>query len=139
MDVNTTIAKFPTEFRVEFLNPPFMEVARPTLSNVPLKIGFGKKFTMSVTIPRNLGGEVIQLSLMDLGFATHAVHNSNRLVFMETTLSRDRKTLTFTAPPNANIYPPGPAFVFLTVDGVTSVGTKVMVGTGANPPQVVQA
>lgn len=73
---------------------------------------------------------------MDLGFSSHAFHSSARLVFMDAQLSEDRNSLTITAPPNPNIYPPGPAFVFLTVDGVTSEGQQVMVGSGAPPPQV---
>lgn len=72
---------------------------------------------------------------MDLGFSSHAFHSSARLVFMEAQLSRDRRSLTVTAPPNPNIFPPGPGFVFLTIDDVTSEGHQVMVGTGAAPPQ----
>lgn len=54
---------------------------------------------------------------------------------MDTQLSEDRSSLTITAPPDPNIYPPGPAFVFLTVDGVSSEGQQVMVGSGTLPPQ----
>ena len=32
---------------------------------------------------------------MDLGFSSHAFHSSARLVFLEHTVSRDRKSLTF--------------------------------------------
>jgi hypothetical protein len=71
---------------------------------------------------------------MDLGFSSHAFHSSARLVFLEHTLSADRRTLTISAPPNNRIYPPGPAFLFLTIDDVTSAGVMVMVGNGANPP-----
>jgi len=73
---------------------------------------------------------------MDLGFSSHAWHSSSRLVFLESSLSRDKKTLTLTTPPNGNIFPPGPAFLFLTVDDVTSVGTKLLVGSGRAPPTV---
>lgn len=71
---------------------------------------------------------------MDLGFSSHAFHSSARLVFMDHTLSRDGKTLTITAPPNNRIYPPGPGFIFVTVDDVTSEGAHVMVGDMSNPP-----
>jgi hypothetical protein len=70
---------------------------------------------------------------MDLGVSSHAFHSSARLVFLEHTLSADRKTLTMTAPPNNRVYPPGPAFLFLTIDDVTSEGVRVMVGDGSNP------
>lgn len=74
------------------------------------------------------------VALMDLGFSSHAFHSSARLVFMEATLSPDRKSLTIQSPPNNRVYNPGPGFIFVTVDGVTSKGTEVMVGTGASPP-----
>ena len=74
------------------------------------------------------------VSLMDLGFSSHAFHSSARLVFMEATISLDRKSLTFDTPPNGKIYPPGPATVFLTVNDVTSEGAWVMMGSGNSPP-----
>ena len=78
---------------------------------------------------------ILLVTLVDLGFSSHAFHSSARLVFMDAQLSDDRKSLTITSPPNRNIYPPGPAFVFLTVDDISSEGTQVMVGSGAAPPQ----
>ena len=74
---------------------------------------------------------------MDLGFSSHAFHSSARLVFLEHTVSRDRKSLTFTLPPNGRVYPPGPATIFLTVDDVTSTGVQTIVGSG-NPPPTLQ-
>lgn len=71
---------------------------------------------------------------MDLGYSSHAFHSSSRLVFMEAQLTSDRKSLSILSPPNNRVYPPGPAYVFLTVDDVTSAGVHVMVGSGATPP-----
>ena len=87
---------------------------------------------------------------MDLGFSSHAFHASSRLVFMEVTLSPDRSTLSILSPPNNRVFPPGPgmldlflsalfdfiflAFIYLTTDGVTSEGARLMVGNGASPP-----
>ncbi|EIN08242.1 glyoxal oxidase precursor [Punctularia strigosozonata HHB-11173 SS5] len=126
--------KFPSELRVETLDPPFMFVERPTIESIPSKLAFGKKFTVPITIPSNLKASNIQVSLMDLGFSSHAFHSSARLVFMDATISKDRKSLTFTTPPNGRVYPPGPATVFLTIDDVTSKGQQVIVGSGASPP-----
>lgn len=117
-----------SEFRVEFLNPPFMTTARPKLLTVPKQITFNQKFTVDVDIPANLKASSIQgkllvpspwsplllanlVALMDLGFSSHAFHASNRLVFMEAQLSRNRKSLTITSPPNNRIYPPGPGML----------------------------
>ena len=89
---------------------------------------------------------------MDLGFSSHAFHASSRLVFMEATLSSDRKSLSISSPPNNRVFPPGPGalclsitflfisflwfpgFIFLTIDGVTSEGSRLMVGNGVSPP-----
>ena len=71
---------------------------------------------------------------MDLGFSSHAFHSGARLVFMEATVSRDGKSLTFVTPPNGRVYPPGPATIFLTIDDVTSEGARVMMGSGNSPP-----
>ena len=71
---------------------------------------------------------------MDLGFSTHGFHVGARLVFMDATISKDKKSLTFVTPPNGRVYPPGPATVFLTIDNVSSVGAWVMMGSGRAPP-----
>jgi hypothetical protein len=73
---------------------------------------------------------------MDMGYATHAQHANSRLVFLEHTLIGNN--LEITAPPNNNIYPPGPAWLFLVADGVYSEGVQVMVGDGGDPPRADQ-
>jgi hypothetical protein len=152
---NTTLPapgiEFPTEFRVETLDPPFMKVERPVLGALPAHIPFGQTMTAKVTIPRGLSVDNVKcklvitkqrfkaniyqsVSLMDLGFSSHSFHSSARLVFMNATLSKNRNTITFTTPPSGRVYPPGPATLFLTVDNVTSVGVQTIVGSGASPP-----
>ena len=76
----------------------------------------------------------ITVSLMDLGFSTHGFHTGARLVFMDATVSEDKKSLTFVTPPNGRVYPPGPATIFLTIDDVSSEGASVMMGSGNSPP-----
>jgi hypothetical protein len=71
--------------------------------------------------------------IMDLGYVTHAVHSNSRSVYLKTTFSTDAKTLSITGPPDGNVYPPGPGWIYVVVDGVPSVGVKVMVGNGAGP------
>ena len=71
---------------------------------------------------------------MDLGYITHAVHANVRMVVLLCSVSNSGKTLTVTGPPSAGIYPPGPGFLYLLVDGVPSVGKKVMIGDGKSPP-----
>ncbi|PIL37675.1 hypothetical protein GSI_01369 [Ganoderma sinense ZZ0214-1] len=128
--------KFPSELRVETLDPPFMFVGRPRILSAPAKIPFNTRVTVPVSLPLALSrpGANVQVSLMDLGFSSHAFHSSARLVFMDATISADRTSLTFLTPPNGRVYPPGPATIFLTVDDVTSEGAWVMMGSGNSPP-----
>ncbi|KAF9444369.1 copper radical oxidase [Macrolepiota fuliginosa MF-IS2] len=130
---------FHSEYRVEYLNPPYMTVKRPQLSNVPKQIAFNQVFTVDVDVPRGLETKdsSIQVALMDFGFSSHAFHSSSRLVFMDAKLSPESgnaRKLTFSSPPNNRVYPPGPAYIFLTIDDVTSTGVRVMVGDGSTPP-----
>lgn len=74
---------------------------------------------------------------------------------MEAKLSPDRKSLRVSSPPNNRVYPPGPgvsaspnqserllvdgfptylAWIYVTVDDVSSAGVQVMVGNGRAPP-----
>ncbi|KAF7420726.1 hypothetical protein PC9H_011244 [Pleurotus ostreatus] len=82
-----TGVKFPSEFRVETLDPPFMNAERPKLVSVPKKLAFGQKVSVPISIPRGLRTQDIKVSLMDLGFSTHAFHAGARLVFMDATIS----------------------------------------------------
>jgi len=132
MVVNDTV--FPTEFRVEFLMSPSFSVNRPKLTGVPAKVAFNRPFVVNVTIPANLPAKSVKVALMDLGFSSHAFHSSSRLVFLNAVLAPNRKSLVIESPPNNRIYPPGPAFLFLTVDDITSTGEMLMMGTGAPPP-----
>ncbi|KAI0737817.1 glyoxal oxidase precursor [Daedaleopsis nitida] len=128
--------RFPSELRVQTLDPPFMQVPRPRILSMPKKLGFGRRVTVPISLPTSLRrpGAPVQVALMDLGFSSHAFHSSARLVFMDAIISADRKSLTFITPPNGRVYPPGPATVFLTVDDVTSEGAWVIMGSGNPPP-----
>lgn len=61
----------------------------------------------------------MKVALMDLGFSSHAFHSGNRVVFMDAELSSNGKTLKIMPPPNNRVYPPGPGFIYLTIDDVT--------------------
>ena len=148
--------KFPSEFRVQTLDPPFMFVERPKILSAPQKLAFNGSVTVPISVPESLSHDnakiqgislnrlmntsracaeyLMAVSLMDLGFSTHGFHTGARLVFMDATVSEDKKSLTFTTPPNGRVYPPGPATIFLTIDDVSSEGASVMMGSGNAPP-----
>ncbi|KDR81327.1 hypothetical protein GALMADRAFT_136335 [Galerina marginata CBS 339.88] len=131
VDVSTT--KYATEYRLEFFSPPYMSQPRPTYTGLPATVNYNVKFDLAVQLPT--GVTSVTAVIIDLGFATHAVHMDQRLVKLVTTLSADRRTLTVTGPPSAKHYPPGPAYLYVvTSAGVPSFGHKTLIGTGASPP-----
>ncbi|KAF8706027.1 Copper radical oxidase, partial [Rhizoctonia solani] len=131
-DVETRPYK--TEYQVEYISPPYMTKTRPTYTGLPAAWNYGQNITLSVTLPPSLNPPSITVSLMDLGFSTHGVHMDMRMVKLKATLSSNRKSLVITGPPNASIYPPGPAWVYVLSNGVPSKAQKVLIGTGASPP-----
>lgn len=51
---NSTVgpdAKFPSEFRVQTLDPPFMFVERPRIMSTPKKLAFNTRFTVPIALP----------------------------------------------------------------------------------------
>ncbi len=45
---------YPTEYRVEWLNPPYMSGPRPTIVNSPSQMSFNTEYTFNVTVPTEL-------------------------------------------------------------------------------------
>ncbi|KAH7873641.1 glyoxal oxidase N-terminus-domain-containing protein [Lentinula edodes] len=126
--------EYGTEYRVEWLSPPYMRGARPEIRKHKGNVGF--KETSSIDVNRLKSDSDLKLVLMDLGFVTHSVHSNSRMVYLD--IHRiSGNTLSFEGPPSGGVYPPGPAFMFLVEDGVPSEGVKVMVGDG-NSPEVNQ-
>lgn len=67
-----------------------------------------------------------------------------RYLELETSFIQDETLDTITLnvaqmPPNANIFQPGPAYVFLVVDGIPSQGQIIMIGSGAIETQALLA
>ncbi|KAI1794640.1 copper radical oxidase [Ganoderma leucocontextum] len=127
--------KYGTEYRVEWLGPSYMKKERPRiLAGVPKVLGFGTTATVQIRLPATVRqGSSVKVALMDLGYVTHAVHASSRLVYLVSSLSSDRTTLTITGPPSGEVYPPGPGFVYVVADDVPSVGVRLLVGDGKGP------
>lgn len=71
---------------------------------------------------------------MDLGFVTHGVHANSRLVYLVVSSFRKGKNMILAGPPDGNIFPPGPGWIFVVVNGIPSQGKMVMVGDGLGPP-----
>ncbi|KAH7342144.1 glyoxal oxidase N-terminus-domain-containing protein, partial [Rhizoctonia solani] len=131
-DVSTV--KYKTEYQVEYLNPPYMTKVRPSYTGLPQTWNYGQEINLRVTLPMSMTTPTITASLMDLGFSTHGVHMDMRMVRLKCVLSLNRRTLTITGPPNASVYPPGPAWLYILANGVPSHARKVLIGNGNSPP-----
>ncbi|KAG8782383.1 hypothetical protein FRC12_020888 [Ceratobasidium sp. 428] len=130
-DVETR--KYKTEYQVEYISPSYIFQTRPTYSGLPATWNYAQQISLAVQASFSLIPTLV-CTLHDLGYATHGVHMDMRMVKLPCTLSMFRTTITVTGPPNAAIYPPGPAWLFVIVDGVPSKAQKVLIGTGASPP-----
>ncbi|KAL5533055.1 hypothetical protein ACEPAF_4831 [Sanghuangporus sanghuang] len=129
--------RYGTEYRVEWINPPYMTQERPVIADPPQQFGFGGTVSLRIQWPANTGTTSgnIKVACMDLGYVTHAVHANSRLVYLSFKRDEnDSNVLLVTAPPSGEVYPPGPAWLFVVVDGVPSEGKKVIIGDGNSPP-----
>ena len=50
----TTGFEFPTELRIQTLDPPFMFTERPKILSAPEKLGFGKRVSVPISLPNSL-------------------------------------------------------------------------------------
>ncbi|KAJ7701836.1 glyoxal oxidase N-terminus-domain-containing protein [Mycena rosella] len=128
-DVSTVT--YQSEYRVEYLYPPYMQKPRPTFTGLPTNVGYNAPFTLSITVPA--GATKVYAILMDFGFVTHSVHMDQKLVKLVSV--RQGSQLIVTGPPSAPVYSPGPGWIMVMADGVPSVAQQVMIGSGANPPE----
>ncbi|KAK7048253.1 hypothetical protein R3P38DRAFT_1856353 [Favolaschia claudopus] len=140
VDVNLT-AHFPTTYKAEIFYPPyFAATTRPVPSGIPSTISYGGD-PFDVTIPAasysgkgNDAAANTTVALIRPGWTTHALSYGQRYLQLNNTYTvNSDSSITLhvsQAPPNSNLFQPGPAFVFVVVNGVPSNGTAVIVGSG---------
>ncbi|GAA6006170.1 hypothetical protein JCM10207_000549 [Rhodosporidiobolus poonsookiae] len=121
---------YKTHYDVEIFKPPYFSLSRPSFTGAPTNLLYGKTTVLTVNLPS--GTKTVTAAVIDIGYSTHGVHMSHRYVELRTALSGNK--LTIKGPLSTGIYPPGPGWLYILADGVPSVGTKVMVGPGNQPP-----
>jgi hypothetical protein len=81
--------------------------------------------------------------LIRQGFTTHAMNMGQRIMQLNNTFTvQDDGTITLhTAqlPPSPSLFQPGPAFLFVTISGIPSNGSYVVIGNGQIGPQPTAA
>jgi len=145
VDVNLT-APFPTTYKAEIFYPPYFSAStRPAPTGIPKTISYGGP-PFDITIPAssysgstNDAADKTKVSLVRSGFTTHAMNMGQRYMQLNSTYTVNKDgSITLhvaQAPPNANIFQPGPALLFVVMNGIPSNGSYVIVGNGKMGPQ----
>jgi hypothetical protein len=149
VDVNLT-AMFPTTYKIEIFYPSyFSATTRPQPSGIPSSLSYGGS-SFDITLPAssysgsaNDAADSVIIAVIRPGWTTHGMNMGQRFLQLNNTytVNNDGSIVFHTAqmPPNSNIFQPGPAYVFVTVNGVPSNGTYVIVGNGQMGTQPTSA
>ncbi|KAH9985645.1 glyoxal oxidase [Russula compacta] len=140
IDVNLT-TNYPTTYTAEYFYPPYFAAkTRPVPQNIPSTLSYGGN-SFDITIPpssytnsANDAARNTTIWLIRQGFTTHAMNMGQRIMQLNNTFTvQDNGTIvlhTSQPPPFPNIFQPGPAFLFVTISGIPSNGTYVVIGNG---------
>lgn len=138
-DINMTTT-YPTEYRIEQFYPSYYNQRRPEIQNPPSQLGYGGPyFEISLSVADLFGNKTTNIQtakvvVLRSGFSTHTMNMGQRAVLLDHsyTISSNGTAKLYVSqlPPNPAIMPPGPAYLFLVVNGVPSIGVPVMVGSG---------
>ncbi|KAI0027666.1 glyoxal oxidase N-terminus-domain-containing protein [Vararia minispora EC-137] len=147
IDVNLTTI-YPTTYKAEYFYPPYFNATtRPVPSGIPSTISYGGSY-FDITVPAssysgsaNDAADNTKIWLSRPGWTTHAMNMGQRMLQLNSTYSvQSNGTIVFhtsQAPPNANLFQPGPAYIWVTINGIPSNGTYVVVGNGQMGTQPV--
>ncbi|KAJ6594293.1 glyoxal oxidase [Mycena capillaripes] len=141
--------KYPTEYRVEKFYPSYYNARRPQPVGLLSALGYGgDPFDVSLDA-NDLGGDArnaanVSVIVIRTGFSTHGMNMGQRFLQLDATYTAYEENNTATLhvsqlPPNPAILAPGPALLFVVVNGVPSVGVQIMVGSGVIGTQAVRA
>ncbi|KAJ6629107.1 glyoxal oxidase N-terminus-domain-containing protein [Mycena sp. CBHHK59/15] len=145
LDVNLT-AVFPTQYQAEKFYPPYFSAStRPAPSGMPMKLTYGGD-PFDITVPANsysgssdTAANNTIVSVVRGGWTTHTMNMGQRFLQLNNTyaVNKDGSIVLHVAqmPPNPNLFQPGPALLFVVVNGIPSNGTYVIVGSGKTETQ----
>ncbi|KAF8198084.1 glyoxal oxidase [Pholiota molesta] len=128
-------------YRTELFYPSYFNERRPQPQGILAQLSYGGPYFNISLDSTDLSGDVNNANLTKVviirpGFSTHAMNMGQRYVELETSYTAFQANNTAIIhvrqlPPNPAIIVPGPALVFVVVNGVPSVGLQVMLGSGA--------
>jgi len=131
---------YPTEYRVERFYPSYYNNRRPQPEGLLQQLSYGGPYFNVSLSSDDLFGDVQNVQnatvvIVRTGFSTHAMNMGQRLVVLDSSYTGHSGNNTATLhvsqlPPNPAILVPGPALLFVVVNGTPSVGISVMIGSG---------
>ena len=133
-DVETD--KWATSYSVERWYPKWYNEERPGNKGFPETLNYGGQYwSMPLNTTDEAAVKSAKVYVIRGGFSTHTVSWGQRFLELETSYEIDPATGKSTLfvsqmPPNAATFTPGPALLFLNINGVPSHGLFVMVGSG---------
>jgi hypothetical protein len=126
------------EPHIEIYQPAYLfqsdgtPAARPSISSAPSIVSYGNQFTLQTPDAASIASAV----LVRNGTVTHSFGMDQRMVGMSFTAGSG--SLTVTAPPNANVAPPGYYMLFiLNSNGVPSVASSLLLSSSSTPAPTV--
>ena len=140
VDVNTSTI-FPTTWQAEIFYPHYFSApVRPAPTGIPKTLSYGGA-PFDITVPAssysgsaNDAAANSTVVVIRCGFTTHGMNMGQRFLQLNNTytVNQDGSFTLHVAqlPPNPNIFQPGPALLFVNVNGIPSNGTLVIVGNG---------
>ncbi|KAK4703171.1 hypothetical protein P7C70_g3046, partial [Phenoliferia sp. Uapishka_3] len=136
-EANNATYVYKTEYRAEKFYPSYYDEPRPVPTGIPSSISYGGKY-FDLSLPASsLNGtdlSLVKVALIRTGYSTHAMNMGMRYVQLNNTFTgaADGSAVIHVSQlaPNPSILVPGPALLFVVVNGVPSIGKMVMVGSG---------
>ena len=144
-NVNLT-AFFPTEYRADIFYPSYFSAkSRPNPQNLPKALSYGGPY-FDILIPAdsysgsgNDAADATIVTIVRSGFTTHAMNMGQRFMQLNNSYTvHGNGSITLHVsqlPPNPNLFQPGPAFLYVCMKGIPSIGKLVIIGNGNIGPQ----
>ncbi|KAK0505103.1 copper radical oxidase [Armillaria luteobubalina] len=139
---------YPTEYRVEKFYPSYYNARRPEPHGILKQLSYGGPYFDITLDSQDLSGNVqnvqsAKVIVIRTGFSTHSMNMGQRYVELQTSYTGYPNNTAVLhvnqLPPNPAVLVPGPALVFVVVNGIPSVGVQVMVGSGKVEQQTVNS
>ena len=116
-----------THYDAQVFSPPYLfKGPQPQITSAPESVQYGDTFEVGTAQPE----QIAAISLIRLSSVTHSFNAGQRINFLPSQIAGG--TLTATAPPNANVCPPGHYMLFIVnLQGVPSVAKIIQVAAPA--------